>query len=83
MTPNQADNTSLDDQKTKILSYGAAMGREVVECFSEVASGKQMGNRTAIVAAEKRRWVDVHTDRGMSYVKIGCQWVKSYSHSPD
>jgi hypothetical protein len=33
---------------------------------------------TAIVAAEKRRWVDVHTDRGMSYLKIGWQWVKSY-----
>jgi hypothetical protein len=34
---------------------------------------------TAIVAAEKRRWVDVHTYRGMSYLKIGWQWVKSYA----
>jgi hypothetical protein len=33
---------------------------------------------TAIVAAEKRRCVDVHTYRGMSYLKIGWQWVKSY-----
>jgi hypothetical protein len=33
---------------------------------------------TAIVAAEKRRCVDVHTYRGMSYLKIGWEWVTSY-----
>jgi hypothetical protein len=33
---------------------------------------------TAIVTAQKRRWVDVHTDRGMSYLKIGWEWVTSY-----
>ncbi len=44
-TVDQADNTSLEDQKTRILSYGVAMGHEVVNCFSEVASGKQAGNR--------------------------------------
>jgi hypothetical protein len=33
---------------------------------------------TAIVLAEKRRCVDVHTYRGMSYLKIGWEWVKSY-----
>lgn len=33
---------------------------------------------TAIVTAQKRRWVDVHTYRGMSYLKIGWEWVTSY-----
>ena len=44
-TIDQADNTSLQDQRTRILSYGVAMGHEVVKCFSEVASGKDAGNR--------------------------------------
>ena len=50
-TVDQADNTSLEDQKTRILSYGVAMGHEVVQCFSEVASGKQTGNRPEFQAA--------------------------------
>lgn len=50
-TADQADNTSLEDQKTRILSYGVAMGHEVVNCFSEVASGKQTGNRPQFQAA--------------------------------
>lgn len=50
-TVDQADNTSLEDQRTRILSYGVAMGHEVVECFSEVASGKQTGNRPEFQAA--------------------------------
>ena len=33
---------------------------------------------TAIVMAEKRRFVDIHTYPGMSYLKIGWEWVKSY-----
>jgi hypothetical protein len=33
---------------------------------------------TSIVAAKKRRWVDVHTYRGMSYLQIGWEWVTSY-----
>ena len=33
---------------------------------------------TAIVAAQKRQQVDVHFYRGMSYLKIGWAWVKSY-----
>ena len=44
-TIDQADNTSLEGQRTRILSYGIAMGHEVVKCFEEVASGKQTGNR--------------------------------------
>ncbi len=50
-TVEQADNTSLEDQKTRILSYGVAMGHEVVNCFPEVASGKQTGNRPQFQAA--------------------------------
>lgn len=50
-TIDQADNTSLGDQRTKILSYGVAMGHEVVECFSEVGSGKSAGNRPEFQAA--------------------------------
>ena len=50
-TVDQADNTSLEDQKTRILSYGVAMGHEVVQCFSEIASGKQAGNRPEFQAA--------------------------------
>jgi hypothetical protein len=33
---------------------------------------------TAIVEAAQRRWVDVHTYRGMSYLKIGWEWLTSY-----
>lgn len=50
-TVEQADNTSLEDQKTRILSYGVAMGHEVINCFPEVASGKQTGNRPQFQAA--------------------------------
>jgi hypothetical protein len=32
---------------------------------------------TAAVEASLRRWVDVHTYRGMSYLKIGWAWVTS------
>jgi hypothetical protein len=34
---------------------------------------------TAIVEASHRRWVDVHTYRGMSHLKIGWEWVTSYA----
>ena len=44
-TIDKLDNTSLADQRTRILSYGVALGHEVIECFSEVASGKDAGNR--------------------------------------
>lgn len=44
-TIEQVDNTSLEDQRNRILSYGVAMGHEVVECFSETASGKNASNR--------------------------------------
>jgi hypothetical protein len=30
----------------------------------------------AVVDDGKRRWVDTHWDRGMSYLKIGWQWVR-------
>lgn len=33
---------------------------------------------TAVVEAQKRRWVDVHTYRGMSYLKLGWEWVTAY-----
>ena len=32
---------------------------------------------TAVVEAEQRRWVDPHWFRGMSYFKIGWNWVKT------
>lgn len=32
---------------------------------------------TAVVEAKKRRWVDPHWFRGMSYFKIGWNWVKA------
>ncbi|MBW4472140.1 MAG: transposase [Stenomitos rutilans HA7619-LM2] len=32
---------------------------------------------TAVVAAKRRRWVDPHWSRGMSYFKIGWNWVKT------
>jgi hypothetical protein len=31
---------------------------------------------TAVVAAKQRRWVDPHWFRGMSYLKIGWNWLK-------
>ena len=31
---------------------------------------------TAVVDDDKRSWVDTHWDRGMSYLKIGWQWVR-------
>lgn len=30
----------------------------------------------AVVKQEKRRWVDTHWDRGMSYLKIGWNWLR-------
>ncbi|MCY7279125.1 MAG: recombinase family protein [Phormidesmis sp. CAN_BIN44] len=36
----QAENTSLEDQKSRVLSYAHAMGHEIVEIYSEVGSGK-------------------------------------------
>jgi hypothetical protein len=39
-TQEQADNTSLADQRKKIKSYCVAMGHELVEVFEEVGSGK-------------------------------------------
>ena len=32
---------------------------------------------TAVVAANQRRWVDPHWFRGMSYFKIGWNWIKT------
>lgn len=32
---------------------------------------------TAVVSAKQRRWVDPHWFRGMSYFKIGWNWVKT------
>jgi hypothetical protein len=32
---------------------------------------------TAVVNAKQRRWVDPHWFRGMSYFKIGWNWVKT------
>ena len=31
---------------------------------------------TAVVAAKQRRWVDPHWFRGLSYLKIGWNWLK-------
>lgn len=44
-TIDQRDNTSLDDQKTKIESYAIAMGHQIVETFSDSISGKRADNR--------------------------------------
>ncbi len=42
---SQAENTSLDDQKSRLLSYAHAMGHEVVQVFTEVGSGSSMDKR--------------------------------------
>ena len=44
-TIDQRDNTSLDDQKTKIESYAIAMGHQIVKTFSDSISGKRADNR--------------------------------------
>jgi len=33
-----------------------------------------------VVAAGKRRWVDVHWQRGNSYLRIGWNWLKGVLH---
>jgi site-specific DNA recombinase len=42
---SQAENTSLQDQEKRILSYCEAMGHEVVQVFVEVGSGSKMATR--------------------------------------
>jgi hypothetical protein len=32
---------------------------------------------TQVVDANKRRWVDPHWFRGLSYLRIGWQWIKA------
>jgi site-specific DNA recombinase len=50
-TIDQRDNTSLDDQKTKIESYAIAMGHEIVASFKESVSGKRADNRPELQKA--------------------------------
>lgn len=42
---SQAENTSIEEQKRKLLSYCDAMGHEMVAIFEEVGSGSKMQNR--------------------------------------
>ena len=42
---SQAENTSMGDQKRRIMSYADAMGHEVVDVFEEVGSGSKMTTR--------------------------------------
>jgi site-specific DNA recombinase len=50
-TQEQADNTSLADQRKKIKSYCTAMGHELVEVFEEVGSGKNTTDRPLFTQA--------------------------------
>jgi site-specific DNA recombinase len=50
-TQEQADNTSLADQRKKIKSYCVAMGHELVEVFEEVGSGKNTTDRPLFTQA--------------------------------
>lgn len=48
---SQADNTSIDSQIERIKAYCLAFGHELVEVFTEVASGKNADNRPEFQAA--------------------------------
>jgi site-specific DNA recombinase len=50
-TQDQADNTSLADQRKKIESYCVAMGHELIEVFEEVGSGKNTTDRPLFAQA--------------------------------
>ncbi|MGL4835419.1 MAG: recombinase family protein [Shewanella sp.] len=42
---SQAENTSLEEQKNRLMSYAQAMGHELVDVFEEVGSGSMMDTR--------------------------------------
>jgi site-specific DNA recombinase len=48
---SQAENTSLDDQKSRLMSYAHAYGHEVVQTFVEVGSGASMDKRPEFLKA--------------------------------
>jgi site-specific DNA recombinase len=50
-TQDQAENTSLADQRKKIKSYCIAMGHELIEVFEEVGSGKNTIDRPLFTQA--------------------------------
>jgi site-specific DNA recombinase len=50
-TQDQADNTSLADQRNKIEAYCIAMGHELVEIFEEIGSGKNTSDRPVFTQA--------------------------------
>jgi site-specific DNA recombinase len=44
-TEGQSDNTSIQDQKDKIISYCKGMGHELVAVLEEVGSAKNKSGR--------------------------------------
>ncbi len=62
----QVESTKLDDPKaiTRLFLVLAVATLH----FTSVG--------VAVVNQEKRRWVDTHWDRGMSYFKIGWSWLR-------
>jgi site-specific DNA recombinase len=50
-TQDQAENTSLADQRGKIEAYCFAMGHELVEIFEEIGSGKNTSERPVFIKA--------------------------------
>jgi site-specific DNA recombinase len=48
---SQAENTSLDEQKNRLMSYAQAMGHELVHTFTEVGSGSKMDTRPEFQSA--------------------------------
>ena len=48
---SQADNTSLAEQKKKIEAYCFAFGHELIGLFTEIGSGKDVGDRPQFQSA--------------------------------
>jgi hypothetical protein len=62
----QVESTKLDDPKA-IARLFLVLAVATLYCTS-------VGG--AVVNQKKRRWVDTHWDRGMSYLKIGWRWLR-------
>ena len=62
----QVESTKLDDPKAIIRLF----------LVLAVATLHFTSVGVAVVNQEKRRWVDTHWDRGMSYFKIGWFWLR-------
>jgi hypothetical protein len=54
----------------------SVMALERLCCVLAITTLYLVSQGTEVVAQGKRRWVDAHWFRGLSYLKIGWNWVK-------